>query len=449
MTGATAPSVPRAGLRNTLRFQMKESAVEMMEREVFARVILLDKLKLKVDEVYCLQTNRMEKCFDVTLTTVELYKEVMDKVGKSGKDGIMGKFNVVSLDRPNFRVITLHMFNPYVTDEALTTFLANYAEVLTPARYLKDGVGLWTGKRQFQVLLKTNESGFEGLMHPPAYFNIGADKGFLFYSRQPPFCRRCRRYGHDDGRCGEERCRRCSKLGHTAKECSMPKTCHSCGSLDHLMKDCKAGRRQHGRGRGVEETERQAVEDSQQDVTVPRGEEMKAVEEEKEGAKMAEDGNATEEDVMVAFLEALNGEHFSVAVQRPSDMDNEMEVEGQGLLKESRGEESPLVRKAERDKERPGKRPRAGKMLKLSYSEESSSTDSQEGLEMDNARPLFMLTEGKVAAMMRIRCMIQWALTRFLFAGRIWWPVTLDPQVWMDKRRRGLHWLNKCSTVMN
>jgi len=61
MTGATAPSVPRAGLRNTLRFQMKESTVEMMEREVFARVILLDKLKLKVEEVYCLQTNRMEK----------------------------------------------------------------------------------------------------------------------------------------------------------------------------------------------------------------------------------------------------------------------------------------------------------------------------------------------------------------------------------------------------
>jgi len=40
---------------------------------------------------------------------VELYKDVMDKVGKSGKDGIMGKFNVVSLDRPNFRVITTHV----------------------------------------------------------------------------------------------------------------------------------------------------------------------------------------------------------------------------------------------------------------------------------------------------------------------------------------------------
>jgi len=165
----------------------------------------------------------------------------------------------------------------------------------------------------------------------------------------------------------------------------MPKTCHSCGSLDHLMKDCKAGRRHHGRGWGVEETERQMEEVSQQDVMVQH---LKV--------KTVVDGNAIEEDVMVAFLEAFNGEHFSVAEQHPRDMENIMKVEGQGLLKESRGEESQLVRKAEREKERPGKRARAGKMLKLSYSEESSSTDSQEGLEMDNARPLFMLTEGKV-----------------------------------------------------
>uniref|UniRef100_A0A673MWR6 CCHC-type domain-containing protein n=1 Tax=Sinocyclocheilus rhinocerous TaxID=307959 RepID=A0A673MWR6_9TELE len=140
-------------------------------------------------------------------------------------------------------VITLHMYNPYVTDEALMAFLARYAEVLTPARYVRDRVGLWTGKRQFQVLLR--RKGLEGLMHPPAQFNIGADKGYLFYSRQPPICRRCRRYGHNDGGCVEQRCLQCAQLGHTAKECSAPKSCHSCGSLDHLMRDCKNGRKQY------------------------------------------------------------------------------------------------------------------------------------------------------------------------------------------------------------
>ncbi|ROI80147.1 hypothetical protein DPX16_23723 [Anabarilius grahami] len=86
IAGGTAPSVPRAGLRNTLRFQVKEPMKEMMEREVFARVVLLDKMKLKVEDVYCLQSNRQERCFDVTLNTVELYKAVMEKVGKSDKE---------------------------------------------------------------------------------------------------------------------------------------------------------------------------------------------------------------------------------------------------------------------------------------------------------------------------------------------------------------------------
>uniref|UniRef100_A0A9J7ZNB8 CCHC-type domain-containing protein n=1 Tax=Cyprinus carpio carpio TaxID=630221 RepID=A0A9J7ZNB8_CYPCA len=89
-----------------------------------------------------------------------------------------------------------------------------------------------------RFLLRT-ENGLEGLMHPPAQFNIGADKGYLFYSRQPPFCRRCRRYGHNDGGCEEQRCLQCAQLGHIAKECTVPKSCHSCGSLDHLMRDCK------------------------------------------------------------------------------------------------------------------------------------------------------------------------------------------------------------------
>lgn len=229
-------------------------------------------------------------------------------------------------------------------------------------------------------------------MHPPAYFNIGADKGYLFYSRQPPFCRRCRRYGHNEGRCEEERCRRCSKLGHTAKECSVPKTCHSCGSLDHLMKECKEGREQYGRGMRVEETEteRKMGEDGQQDVMEQQIKEKKMCEEGKEEGKLADEV----EDVMVAFLEALNGEQFKATEQDSDDVDDGMEVDSQSLPGGSRGEESQLVRKAEKIKERPSKRVRSQERLKLCFSE-SSSTDSQEGLEMDNARPLFQLTNEK------------------------------------------------------
>ncbi|CAM4684151.1 unnamed protein product [Leuciscus chuanchicus] len=267
---AVAPSVPRAGLRNTLSFQMKEPVMEMMEREVFARVILLDKMKLRVEDVYCLQTNRQEKCFDVTLSTVELYKAVMEKIGKSS-------------------------------------------------------------------LLSVGGVGGTGTM-----------------------------------------------------------------MADHLMKECKEGRKQHGRGMRVEETEteRQMGEDGQQEIMVQQVKEKMTIEEGKEGGEGAEEGKAVEEveDAMVAFLEALNGEQFKVTEHDSDDVEDEMEVDKQSLPDGSRGDESQLVRKAEKKKERPSKRVRAETMLKLSFSEESLSTDSQEGLEMDNARPLFQLTKDKVSS---------------------------------------------------
>ncbi len=387
MAGTSAPSFPRAGLRNTLRFQLKDPAMDMMEKEVFARVVLLDKMKLKVEDVYCFQTSRQEKCFDVTVNTGELCKSVMEKFEKSDKVGLLGRFNIISLDRPNFRVITLHMYNPYVTDETLMAFLARYAEVLTPARYVRDSLGLWTGKRQFQVLLRTEENGFEGLMHPPAQFKIGADKGYLFYSRQPPFCRRCRRYGHNDGGCEEQRCLRCAQLGHTAKECSAPKTCHSCGSSDHLMRDCKDGRKQCREGVRQDESTKDGLlgEEGQKRILDQQVVEEETIEARKEmGASCMERGKEIEEveDVMAAFLEALSGEQFKTPKQHADNIEEEMEVEKESVSADARGEENQLVRKGDKRKGRPSKKRKPETVLKLSFSEESSSTDSRDGLEM-------------------------------------------------------------------
>lgn len=242
------------------------------------------------------------------------------------------------------------MYNPYVTDETLMAFLARYAEVLTPARYVRDSLGLWTGKRQFQVLLRTEENGLEGLMHPPAQFNIGADKGYLFYSRQPPFCRRCRRYGHNDGGCKEQRCLRCAKLGHTAKECSVPKTCHSCGSSDHLMRECKNGVREDGNVKdrlSGEEGQKRIPDQQVLEETIEAKKEM--------GASGMKRGKEIEdlEDVMAVFLEALSGEQFTTPKQHVDNMEEEMEVEKESVSADAKGEETQLVRKGDKRKGRP------------------------------------------------------------------------------------------------
>ncbi|KAJ8335375.1 hypothetical protein SKAU_G00387170 [Synaphobranchus kaupii] len=131
------------------------------------------------------------------------------------------------------------MYNPYVGDEALGRFLARYGEVFPGVRYVRDGYGIWTGKRQFRVRLKKDPQGFYGLLHPPAFFSLGADRGILFYSGQPVYCRKCRAFGHLADVCKEEvRCRNCNEVGHAAQACPNPKKCHACGCADHLFREC-------------------------------------------------------------------------------------------------------------------------------------------------------------------------------------------------------------------
>ncbi|KAK2810876.1 hypothetical protein Q5P01_000335 [Channa striata] len=136
-------------------------------------------------------------------------------------------FEVLNLDKPNFRIITIHTFNPYVSDLALKDFLGHFTDSVSAPRYVRDPFGFWTGRRQFQVLLKQDVDGHDGLKHPPAFFQLGADRGYLFYARQPPFCRRCRSHGH----------------GHVAAACHREKTCNGCGKSGHMYKGCPDRRR--------------------------------------------------------------------------------------------------------------------------------------------------------------------------------------------------------------
>lgn len=216
-----AASSSRVGLRYTLRFRATGGEERLLAREFFVGRVVMEQLKLKVAEVYCIQWNQQEKAFDVTLKDDVIYQRVAESCRKEAKVSPLASYEVVHLDRPNFRLVSIHMYNPFVGDGALATFLGQYGNVTTAARYVKDPLGFWTGRRQYQVLLYPDPEGPDGLMHPPALFSLGADRGYLFYPRQPPFCRKCRQSGHSGGGCT-----------------GVPKTCHGCGSVDHLFRNC-------------------------------------------------------------------------------------------------------------------------------------------------------------------------------------------------------------------
>lgn len=219
---ATNPpeSVPRTGLANTIRFAWRDEMTVIQQRDTFTRTVLMGELKLTVPDVLCLQGNILENAYDVTLFTEARCRAVMDRCVAGAKTRPLSLFTVTCLAKSNFRVVTVHMYNPHVTDAALVTFLGRYWEVTSAARHVKDSLGFWSGRRQFQVLLRPDAAAYDGCVHPPALFSLGAHRGTLFYTRQAPFCRRCRMAGHGQSECGGQQCRVCRFTEHTAKDCT-------------------------------------------------------------------------------------------------------------------------------------------------------------------------------------------------------------------------------------
>uniref|UniRef100_A0AAY4B3Y0 CCHC-type domain-containing protein n=1 Tax=Denticeps clupeoides TaxID=299321 RepID=A0AAY4B3Y0_9TELE len=103
---------------------------------------------------------------------------------------------------------------------------------------MRDELGIWNGRRQFQARLRPDPSAPDGLCHPPGYFNIEGNRGYLFYPQQPPFCKLCLGRGHTADACTNMKCRNCLDKGHMAKDCTGPRRCKICGGDNHLARSC-------------------------------------------------------------------------------------------------------------------------------------------------------------------------------------------------------------------
>ncbi|XP_052360915.1 zinc finger CCHC domain-containing protein 3-like [Oncorhynchus keta] len=292
-------AVPTIGLANTVRFAWIEKEREPWGRETFGRNILMGYLKLQVKEVLCLQGNPLEKAFDVTLYTEERHDGIMKKVREEKEEGPLCHYAVTSLARNNFRVVTVTMYNPHVKDEEVRAFLGRYMENVSSARHLRDSLGFWNGKRGFQALLRESPKSVDGYLHPPAMFSLGADRGTLYYARQPPFCRRCMAYGHTLASCSIKRCRFCGSEGHEARECDEPKACHWCGAKDHLWRDCLARHRSYASAAGGGAGDGGSKERPRADCTDGTGEKKareEDVKKEEERRKRREEGKSGKEE---------------------------------------------------------------------------------------------------------------------------------------------------------
>lgn len=104
---------------------------------------------------------------------------------------------------------------------------------------MKKNFGIWLGKYKFFGRFQVDLRCVGGVRRSPAVFNIGAERGFLFYPGQPSYCRKCFVYGNSSNDCDQKaKCRFCGKEGNFSKDCKELRRCHICKEPGHLAKQC-------------------------------------------------------------------------------------------------------------------------------------------------------------------------------------------------------------------
>ena len=221
-------------IKNTARVKWTGVPGEMPGRDDFVKQFVLEKFRLTETEVLGIQQNRREQFVDVAFRGPTPFTAFLERC----KTEELGSYRVESLEHRNHRVVIVNFFDMNLPDQSVSQFLERYARVVSGPKMKRDAFGFWTGQRVYEVLLKESDHGFEGYLHPPALCMVEGVKGYVVYSRQPPFCRRCMEVGHADADCGRVVCHNCRQRGHIAAECKEARACNICSSTDHLMRSC-------------------------------------------------------------------------------------------------------------------------------------------------------------------------------------------------------------------
>ncbi|CAG5995385.1 unnamed protein product, partial [Menidia menidia] len=138
-----------------------------------------------------LQWNPFDNGYDVMLHSQVAYDGLLMTCKAKAESVPFSLFKVEPLGQRNVWVVTVHMYNPYVSDAAVAIFLGRYGKVDKPVKYLRTIT--------------------------------------------------CRSFGHLAAGC--TLIRNCGGEGHGATSCSAPKTCNGYGKTGHLFRVCPSSGR--------------------------------------------------------------------------------------------------------------------------------------------------------------------------------------------------------------
>lgn len=256
---AGSDEVPRyARLRNGVRIVLQDSCKKEKGLIFVVQEVLLKTLKLQKEEVLAMLEFPRQGIYDIVLTTEEACNSLWGKVERCKTDPVWNGVSIIPHFPKKRRLITVRMYSPYVPEGEIMCFLSRYCEDVKPMGKVLNQFGLWTMKRRFVVDFRENTKG--ELIIPPSRFKIGSINGDLFFAGMPPFCRKCRRYGHEMDSCNIVRCTSCEQEGHMAARCPGGKVCNMCGGTGHFHASCpkKENKKDQAQARPGKEPEKRS-----------------------------------------------------------------------------------------------------------------------------------------------------------------------------------------------
>lgn len=200
---------------------------------------LLSVCGVEGEELLSMAEYRNQGVVEVVFNLYVNYQDFKKKWQEKKNDPEMKRFSVEFLHRNLWKMVTVMMYNPYVTTSEVTDFLKIECEEVEFVKKIKNSVGVWSGKTLYRCRFYVNEFAEDNLEHKKQTFQIGRNRGFLKDSGMQTYCWKCADRGHTTAKCDLlTRCKNCNGLGHTLENCTFPKKCTHCQGTDHLYEEC-------------------------------------------------------------------------------------------------------------------------------------------------------------------------------------------------------------------
>lgn len=222
--------------KNSIRLEYQESRRQEVTRDYVVLTVVKKILEMGPEEILCLYAFGRLGVYELCFRSAGGFAAAVVKLNENSKDEVL-KGVRFELCGSNYCVI-IQMYNAYVREEDLVTFLMNYSWHVSAGVKINDKHGLWTGKWRFYIQPRRGEGG--RLHLPSRVFALGSDKGRLFIPEIPESaaCWACGVMGHLSKDYSVKKCTSCYEMGHYAKDCPAPKLCNLCFQASHLFKAC-------------------------------------------------------------------------------------------------------------------------------------------------------------------------------------------------------------------